>query len=266
MCGRYVEIFEFIKVVKEFSHIIKQDDFGKLNYHNFNTSPTEQVHVILNTTPPSLAEVKWGLIPPWEKPPFKKGLHNVRSEGILKPWTQKPIYGNMLQKSIRERRCIFIMAGFYEWEKTEPPKQPWFIFDKERPVFGVAGIYRTVVDTDTGEEIVSAAMITQPANDLLKAVKHDRMPMILKKEVYMDWLSEDTSAAIISQMIKQQYPAKSMNAYPVGKIGRQNTLDNIWPIGDTVYPMEEVKLKSRLQLEGMGGRRRDRPGLFDDLD
>lgn len=263
MCGRYVEILEFAKVVNEFGHIIGNNFSIRDQQHNFNTAPTSQVSVILNTRPFSIKNVRWGLIPTYEKPPFKKGLHNVRSESILKPWLQKPAYATMLNKCIVEHRCIFLMAGFYEWEDTPQPKRPWFIFDQHRPVFGVAGIYRVVCDEETGEEITSTAIITQEANSLLRQVKHDRMPLILTKDDYYNWLHTDTSTTIIKDMLRSNYPAKSMNAYPVHKLGLNNDIDNLEPAGNTLNTSEIVNVERRYELLGMGGRRKNRPTLFD---
>ncbi len=255
MCGRYVEILELVQVTNEFGHLLGHLGLKNLKSANYNTAPTDMVQVIINTVPAQLKTVKWGLIPVWEKPPYKKGLHNVRSEAILKPWTQKPMYGNMLTKAIRTSRCIFLMSGFYEWEATEPPKQPWFIFDQQRPVFGVAGIYRTVVDTTTGEEITSAAMITQPANDLLLRVKHDRMPMILHKSEYETWLADDTPQATISHLMQRPFPAELLNAFPISRFGRENHAGLLTPTGTPVYGQSSIVVEKRLELQGMGGRR-----------
>lgn len=255
MCGRYVEVLEFVKVIGEFGHLLGHLGLEGLKSANFNTAPTDSVHVIMNTDPPTLKQVRWGLIPVWEQPPFKKGLHNVRSEAILKPWSQKPAYGNMLTKAIRTSRCIFLMSGFYEWEATEPPKQPWFIFDQKRPVFGVAGIYRTVVDHTTGEEITSAAIITQPANDLLLKVKHDRMPMILHKEEYDTWLAGSTPQATISHLMQRQFPPEKLNAFPISRFGRENHAGLITPIGQPIYENATIAVTKQLELQGMGGRR-----------
>jgi putative SOS response-associated peptidase YedK len=155
------------------------------------------------------------------------------------------------------------MAGFYEWEDTPPPKRPWFIFDQERPVFGVAGIYRTVCDEETGEEITSAAIITQEANSLLRQVKHDRMPLILTKDDYYDWLNADTPIATIKAMLKESYPSEKMNAYPIHKLGLNNDVDNLEPAGNSLNPLEHIEVEKRFELLGMGGRRKNRPTLFD---
>lgn len=263
MCGRYVEILEFAKVVNEFGHIIGNEIALKARQHNFNTAPTSYINAILNVRPHSIKNVRWGLIPTYEKPPFKKGLHNVRSEAILKPWLQKPAYASMLNHCIKEQRCIFIMAGFYEWEDTPPPKRPWFIFDQQRPVFGVAGIYRVVCDEETGEEITSAAIITQEANSLVRQVKHDRMPLILAKDDYYDWLNANSSAATIKTLIRNNYPSEKMNAYPINKLGLNNDADNLEPAGNALNSVEIINVEKRYELLGMGGRRKNRPTLFD---
>ncbi|XP_074522486.1 abasic site processing protein HMCES [Halichoeres trimaculatus] len=72
-----------------------------------------------------LASMRWGLVPSWfrESDPSKMqySTSNCRSENIL----QKKSYKDPL---IKGQRCVILADGFYEWQKQEKNKQPFFIY------------------------------------------------------------------------------------------------------------------------------------------
>ncbi|XP_022055909.2 abasic site processing protein HMCES [Acanthochromis polyacanthus] len=72
-----------------------------------------------------LASMRWGLIPSWfkENDPSKMqySTSNCRSENLL----QKKSYKDPL---IKGQRCVILADGFYEWQRVEKGKQPFFIY------------------------------------------------------------------------------------------------------------------------------------------
>lgn len=72
-----------------------------------------------------LASMRWGLVPSWfrEKDPKKMqySTTNCRSENIL----EKKTYKDPLTKG---QRCVILADGFYEWQKMDKDKQPFFIY------------------------------------------------------------------------------------------------------------------------------------------
>ncbi|KAF7208186.1 abasic site processing protein HMCES [Nothobranchius furzeri] len=72
-----------------------------------------------------LASMRWGLIPAWfrENDPNKMqySTSNCRSENIL----EKKSYKDPLLKG---QRCVILADGFYEWQRREKEKQPFFIY------------------------------------------------------------------------------------------------------------------------------------------
>ncbi|XP_069569199.1 abasic site processing protein HMCES isoform X1 [Brachyistius frenatus] len=72
-----------------------------------------------------LASMRWGLIPAWfkENDPRKMQYNtsNCRSENIL----EKKSYKDPL---IKGQRCVILADGFYEWQREEKAKQPFFIY------------------------------------------------------------------------------------------------------------------------------------------
>lgn len=72
-----------------------------------------------------LASMRWGLVPSWFKESDPSKMHystsNCRSENIL----QKKSYKDPMLKG---QRCVILADGFYEWQRVEKGKQPFFIY------------------------------------------------------------------------------------------------------------------------------------------
>ena len=91
----------------------------------------------------------------------------------------------MFGDSLRKRRCIVPVDGFYEWQAVNKKKLPvWFHLKDEAP-FGFAGIW-DVWPGPAGKVFTVAILTTRP-NDLTREV-HDRMPVILTPETEAVWL------------------------------------------------------------------------------
>ena len=78
-----------------------------------------------------------------------------------------------------DRRALLLADGFYEWLRSEDPKQPRVPFRftlADGAPFAFAGLWTP--GTLDGEPIESATILTTAANPLVAPV-HDRMPVIL---------------------------------------------------------------------------------------
>src|SRR5262249_19686163 len=153
-----------------------------------------------------LAMLKWGLIPSWAKDAaIGYRMINARADTVA----QKPSY----RSAFRRRRCLLVADGFYEWQKTNDKKQPFFIGMKDESPFAFAGLWEHWENPE-GEPIESCTIITTEANDLVKEI-HDRMPVILPPKNYPVWLDPEVQDPEKLQKLLAQYPAKEMRAYPV---------------------------------------------------
>ena len=106
-------------------------------FENYNITPSQDVLAILTsseTGKPEYAMLHWGLVPFWSKSAKTKfPLINARSEGIeAKPSFRDPF---------KHRRCIIPASGFYEWQKVEKYKQPYFIRPDDGRYFAMAGLW-----------------------------------------------------------------------------------------------------------------------------
>jgi putative SOS response-associated peptidase YedK len=60
-------------------------------------------------------------------------LINARSETVGK----KPAF----REAFKKRRCIIPADGFYEWQRIEGRKQPFFFQMRDESPFGFAGLW-----------------------------------------------------------------------------------------------------------------------------
>jgi putative SOS response-associated peptidase YedK len=95
----------------------------------------------------------------------------------------------MWKFSFRERRCLIPVTGFCEAEGEKGAKtRTWFSLPDE-DLFAVAGIWR-----DTPEWGPAYSMVMTEACEHVQGV-HDRMPAILPRGDWADWLNGPPDAA-----------------------------------------------------------------------
>jgi len=140
----------------------------------YNIAPTQPIAVLRR--PHTLELLRWGL--PLANP--KAGGFNVRVESLAAP---------MYREAIRQRRCLILADGFYEWRAEGKHKQPFLLQRRDRQPFAFAGIWADMT-LSTGELIPSAAILTTTPRGVAAQV-HDRMPVILPTEFQSRWLDPD---------------------------------------------------------------------------
>ncbi len=139
------------------------------------------------------ALVRWGFVPSWAKEVRPgKPLINARSETI----TEKPSFRN----AIKRRRCLVPASGFFEWKGDIPGrKQPYFVPRANGELIGFAGIWEHWMGAD-GSELESAAIITTAANKTLEPIHH-RMPAVIHRGQFAEWLDAETPAEKATAML-----------------------------------------------------------------
>lgn len=204
MCGRYV-----IKApVSQLATMFDLIDVPPLAAR-YNVAPTQSVPAVRmksDSKERELVMLKWGLIPGWAKDAaIGNRMINARADTVA----GKPSF----RSAFRRRRCLLAADGFYEWQKTNGKKQPFFIGMQDESPFAFAGLWEHWQNPE-GEPVESCAIITTEANDLVKPI-HDRMPVILPRKVYALWLDPQAQDTEKLQKLLVPYPAKEMRAYPV---------------------------------------------------
>jgi len=73
--------------------------------------------------------LRWGLVRPGAED--ARALINLPMERAAK---------GAMKSTVRQRRCIVPLTGFYEWKHVNKLRQPFNVRRKDGKVFGVAGI------------------------------------------------------------------------------------------------------------------------------
>jgi putative SOS response-associated peptidase YedK len=169
MCGRYGFSVKNAKDVYErFDTVNELSDYKP----RWNIAPGEQNPVITRHSPNQISRMVWGLIPYWAKnTKFHFTTINARVEGIA----SKPAF----RKPFKSQRCLVPATGFFEWDKSVKPRQPYYFKLKQQDLFAFAGLYDIWRDPKTGAEIQSYTIITTEANGVVGKI-HQRMPVILQ--------------------------------------------------------------------------------------
>lgn len=114
--------------------------------------------------------------------PVKYSAFNSRDDKLMRSW-RKPF----------QHRAL-LPATWYVEKGRE--------FDlPDGELFGIAAITSTVTRDDTGEELLTYSMVTRGAVGEAASV-HDRMPLVLPRELHDEWLDPDRAgdAELVDQV------------------------------------------------------------------
>jgi len=175
----------------------------------YNIAPSQAVPAVIQNRETGTREFRpfrWGLVPSWAKDPaIGNRMINARSEtAATKPTFRKPL---------RERRCLILADGFYEWKREGSRKQPYYIKLHNGEPFAFAGRWDRWHPTD-GQPLETCTILTTTPNAVLQPI-HDRMPVILPPAAYNVWLDPAMRDVEPVQALLTPYPADEMVAYPV---------------------------------------------------
>lgn len=202
MCGRFARSSKPDVIMREFG--IKKTLISP--EPSYNIAPSQDIAVLSSQGEKQLVACRWGFIPSWAKDPatgYK--LINARSETVA----EKPAF----REAFLKHRCLVIADGFFEWQKGEKKKTPYYVHLISRRPFGFAGLYHAWTSPE-GHVICTCTIITTEANELLAQV-HDRMPVIIPKEKEDLWLDPDMHDQDVLRGLLRPYPAAEMEMYPV---------------------------------------------------
>lgn len=149
--------------------------------------------------------LQWPLIPHWAKEgKVKFSTANAKGETVR----DKPAFRNAWR---RGRRCLIPANGYYEWRRSADRKQPYHIQLPGRALFAFGGLWDRC-RTDAGGTIESCTIITTPPTGALREI-HSRMPLIIPRGAYRQWLDGDDPQACI-----RPFDDVELEFYPVSTL------------------------------------------------
>jgi putative SOS response-associated peptidase YedK len=220
MCGRFALISSKDTIKAQFA-VIDSPDFES----HYNIAPSLPVLSIVEIDHHNHAVLfKWGLIPYWAKDKkIGNSLTNARAETV----NAKPAF----RTSLKSKRCLMVMSGFFEWQEQGGIRQPYYIKRKDDGLLAIAALWESWQSPDGSETIQSCCLITTEANALLDSVHH-RMPVVLDSPAQALWLNPNTSVNEALHLLRP-YEGTELELFPVStKVNSSRYLGR-----DTIKPL-----------------------------
>jgi putative SOS response-associated peptidase YedK len=211
MCGRFT--FQPTEAFYGRFQIVNRLDGLVARY---NIAPGQMVPVIIANSPRQIMLMRWGLIPHWakeEKTAYK--MINARMETL----TQRPAFRSLLTAN----RCMIPASGYYEWKAEARGKTPYYIQPTSHEFFAFAGLYDVWTNPD-GEEIHTFTIITKDADGLV-AQLHNRMPVILDRDLEDAWLDTEITSTSDVLGVLERSAGVILDAYPVSRMVNKPSVD-----------------------------------------
>jgi len=202
MCGRFAQ-FSVLETLQQNFPI---DTVACDVKPSFNIAPTQEILTITHEDDYRLTRRHWGLVPFWAKDlSGASRLINARAETAA----EKPSFRN----AFKNRRCLILADGFYEWKKIDTRKQPYFLELTSKKPFAFAGLWEIWEGKeDTRHE--SCTILTTEAKGSIRDIHH-RMPVILPSDVFGVWLDpENKDTAMLETLVLKEHQ-QALSGYPV---------------------------------------------------
>lgn len=210
---------------------------------DYNVAPTKNVYVVMERrrcdgsdasgaehvpsstdVPRQLRIARWGLVPSWAKDlSIGSRMINARLETL----GHKPAF----RRAFVKRRCLLPADGYFEWytpaetsdaprtKNGRPRKQPFFIKPHDGSSLAMAGLYEWWLPPGAERDapdawLLSTVIVTTEAADPLGHI-HDRMPVVVPRTRWDEWLDPDVSDTRRVQEMLAPAASQPLVAYPV---------------------------------------------------
>jgi putative SOS response-associated peptidase YedK len=235
-----------IKEIEKTYGVKFDEELARHGYYQITGFAHPQLPVLLEDTQKKFELMQWGLIPSWTKDEIKAREFsdmtlNAKAETVF----EKP----MFKRSITSKRCVLPVDGFYEWRDIAKVKYPYYIFPKDGGLISLGCIYDTWTNKETGEVINSFSIITTEANKVMAMIHNNpksgkRMPLILTKKDWQQWIDPKTTKEAIQGLLKPS-PNEILGFHTISKaISHRNVDTNYIEIQNEVnYPEIGLQLE-----------------------
>jgi putative SOS response-associated peptidase YedK len=212
MCGRYTfqpteEFYRRFNIANRLDGLVAR----------YNIAPSQLVPVIIGNNPHQVVLMRWGLIPHWakeDKTAYK--MINARMETL----TQRPAFRSLLAAN----RCLVPASGYYEWKAEARGKTPYYIHPASHEFFAFAALYDVWTNPD-GEDLHTFTIITKDSDGFV-AQLHNRMPVILDRDLEEAWLDREITTANEVLDILERSAGVTLDAYPVSRLVNRPSVDS----------------------------------------
>lgn len=217
MSDRFVLHAEQEEIESMFGVSSEREDYFESDY---NITPGALRPVITHENESrNVRKAQWGLIPEGANEERKgKEYFAIPAEEVLE--------NDWYSRCINKRRCLVPANGFYKWKTSKKKQTPFYIRLLSNQLTAFAGIY-SVWQSESGRDVYSFAILTTQANTLVEPVD-DRMPVLLERSNYEQWLSDKPlTDEMHQQLLLQPYDLTQMAVNRVSE--KVNDINNNGP-------------------------------------
>ena len=189
---------------------------------SWNLAPTRTLFGVVDRGEGRILDAyRWGLVP-WFAKDVAVGSRqfNARAETL----TERPAF----REAFERRRLLVPIDGFYEWDHRGGERTPHFFARTDGEPMVLAGLYERWRDPELPADAPRLAtctiVTTAPGPDLDGL--HDRMPVVLERDVHDLWLTgaDDEQDAVLA--LCAPTPAGTLAHHPVSsRVGNVNNDD-----------------------------------------
>jgi putative SOS response-associated peptidase YedK len=170
MCGRVIQT----RLPKDLRELFELGVVAEYRPH-WNVAPSQDAAVIrVEGGQRALRLLRWG-----------HAKQGTQSAIPINARVETAYVKGTFAESIRHRRCVVPVDGFYEWRQAGPAREPFLIHRPDGAPLALAGIWRTS-QSGAGPVDCFTILTTEP-NELMRPI-HDRMPVILDRAATQLWL------------------------------------------------------------------------------
>lgn len=204
------------------------EDFGIDSVHipyrqRYNIAPTQAIPVIQQMGERRcLNEHRWGLMPYWGRSSVRVDRNSLED----KPY---------LRLMLTRKRCVVPGSGFYVWRDEGRMQSAWHAVRKDRPVFGMAGLYDVWLDSEKNQYPMCTVITTVSPRD------GGRRPVMLDEAAFGDWLNPEMTRVERLRELLFSDPEAELHAYPVSPSVRHSALETPSCIAEIDLAFHSVK-------------------------
>ncbi|HEY8666330.1 MAG TPA: SOS response-associated peptidase [Tepidisphaeraceae bacterium] len=230
MCARYT--LRRAQLARAIFEALRAPSFEEFSERpHYNLAPSQRLPIVrINGKGERVLEAfQWGFVPRWAKAMPKVRPVNARAETLAT--------SGLFRDALSRRRCLIPADGFYEWTGSRKSRQPFFLHMKDDGVFAFGGLWDRwytlpaehsgapgANESDAGS-LDTFTIITTAPNSVARTV-HDRMPFIVHRHDYAQWLDAHSDRDSIAGLL-QPFPSEDMEAFAVST--RVNSVTNDAP-------------------------------------
>jgi len=194
MCGRY-DLSENAAAIRVRFRVPEVPEFAA----NADLRPTQRAPIVRASRGggPECVLARWGLVPSWAKDlAYGTRCINARAETVAGLASFRAAY--------RSRRCLVPVSAWYEWSGPKGARTRFRFRLRDEPLFALAGLWESWAPPEGGERIETYTIITTAASAAVAPI-HDRMPVVLARDLEDRWLDPGADPAPL--LVPFEHPA-----------------------------------------------------------